>query len=53
MIPIVSLLSMEAHIGGLGLSPEFTLEEAEVAVSTMNREIEGLDPIKVAVSPQS
>jgi len=33
------------------ISHEFTLEEAEVAVRAMGREIEGLDPIKVAVRP--
>ena len=33
------------------ISHEFTLEEAEVAVRAMGREIEGLDPIKAAVKP--
>ncbi len=33
------------------ISHEFTLEEAEVAVRAMGREIEGLDPIKAAICP--
>ena len=33
------------------ISHEFSLEEAEMAVKAMGREIEGLDPIKVAVRP--
>lgn len=33
------------------ISHEFTLEDAEVAVRAMGREIEGLDPIKAAVRP--
>ena len=33
------------------ISHEFPLEEAEVGVRAMGREIEGLDPIKVAIKP--
>jgi threonine dehydrogenase-like Zn-dependent dehydrogenase len=33
------------------ISHEFSLEESETAVKAMGREIEGLDPIKVAIHP--